>query len=65
MAFLGVGNAYFGVLALHTGLRYKLRNGKHDKLTLCLSRLEAVGSSPSSGGCGAGSDIGETNRRAR
>jgi hypothetical protein len=46
-------------------MRYKLRNGKHDWLTICLSGLEAVGSSPSSGGCGAGSVIGETNWRAR
>ena len=56
---------YSGVLALRTGLRYKLGNGKHDKLATCHSRLEAVDSSTSSGRCGAGSVIGETNHRTR
>lgn len=43
-------------------MRYKLRDGKHDRLTICLAGLEAVGSSPSGVGCGAGSDIRETDR---
>jgi hypothetical protein len=58
-------NAYLSVLAWSTGVRYNLRNGKHDRLTIHLYRLEALGPSSSSGGCGAGSDSGETKRPAR
>ncbi len=42
-----------------------MSHGKHDKLTKGLPGLETADPCPVGGGCGAGSDIGKTNRPAR